>query len=155
MNWISNNSIPLDCLMYQLEDVSKPGYGIATQGKLAMDVEEIRKTVRLDCCVCMLPEMCHYCWKISFTPNLILLVVTAAATTFAFLSLSLMHYAPTSTLACNLYLAVIPPSTLITPPVMKSFSNKKSTALATSAQVPSLFRGCIAAACSLVYAPPL
>ena len=71
------------------------------------------------------------------------------------LSLGLVRYAPTSTLVCSLYLAVIPPSTLITPPVMKSFSNKKSTALATSAQVPSLFRGCIAAACSLVYAPPL
>lgn len=141
MNWISNNSIQLDCLMYQLEDVSKPGGGMATQGNPAMDVEEVRKTVRLDCCVCMLPQMCHPCWKIS--------------STLAFLSLGLVRYAPTSTLLCNLYLAVIPPSTLITPPVMKSFSNKKSTALATSAQVPSLFRGCIAAACSLVYAPPL
>lgn len=44
MNWISNNSIQLDCLMYQLEDVSKPGDGMATQGNPAMDVEEVRKT---------------------------------------------------------------------------------------------------------------
>ena len=43
MNWISNNSIQLDCLMYQLEKL-KPGGGMLTQGKPAIDVEEVRKT---------------------------------------------------------------------------------------------------------------
>jgi len=61
MNWISNNSIQLDCLMHQLEDVSKPGGGIATQGNSAMDVEEVRRTAEPNCCIDMQPEMCHYC----------------------------------------------------------------------------------------------